>query len=1052
MGKVFLKPQEATSFKLPAGQTLKGLTLADLLNNEPYKGQFAGLTYEDIALFNWGTTVKEEVNRALIELVGCSDVDPPNDPRNSKLDPARGTGQPILIPKLYAPRVPSDKLEQTYKISVKRRLPAPAVAITKLDPSFVPKSGGCNIEYDLEGGTARADRVDVEVHVDADRYFKPVVPAKPEPAYEISTTNNDKDLPCLLKKLENNKVVPEAAPRTSPYHSPPPFTWDGKSEATEGVLKKSGATDCYVNVPCSPYTVLVRYYRHDPGKVNKALITLKPFWPCWNSADDKNPAPQPIETSFKVDWEIKNDDGKLKIGQLLIWDKNDKPVFRAVLNEDKLRNVRSYDLLNDKDHKWDRATIKMDDMPYRVQIQAHSTIDEDNGLAVAVMPTSAKYEKIQFIAFNIRPDTVTISSVLTYLGDPDPDTDLRRRCEIMTDAIKEAYIHADVKKDDPSVLKVFMAPEFYFRGAAGAYPLDKISDIPETMRKETDQFIYADWLFVFGTAIGRLLHDEPDKKTGKGTGKGTRHGGGEPLNGEVVDILGTDKIVVDIPSRWEELSAVVGNQMPVIVKQATLDAISTKYAFDNPAKPANCRLTLKKKHLGSKFTRGKGPVVLTKPVAWILETSTAGGVTRIKVRSRLCSNITADPVRLHWRVKQGFSESEILKCIPEPAPNPQQDYWLTLKIEPKIKLLGFIKIMSTFVPGAVDLIEPEAVEVFNIALVQKGWPKPAPRRKELQSAVVYKEYVSWIDFLGPNYGDAAWNAAAGRLIQLDDSALSKPVLPVRPTEGSRDLLGLNPNDPTKAYAPTKGRSELTDKQGVKHRVGSEVNLSGIGGGSVFTIDGITFGLEICKDHLQSRLHIFYNGDSTVAPAIPPAATAAEPRVQVLLIPSWGASIGGGKICCVTNGLVFNVDGARHDSVARLYDGTTYSCDDHPEYQPGSIGLCPHTEHFVCVQCNKVKGDAPGNCPDHGTALVTYYKCAVSKEYYKAASHCTKHGALHPVCTPLPCNKSTQLLGAALQPNGTPIKVDPGDVTTYFQNSGRVLVYGVKPIPNAEFVP
>jgi hypothetical protein len=61
------------------------------------------------------------------------------------------------------------------------------------------------------------------------------------------------------------------------------------------------------------------------------------------------------------------------------------------------------------------------------------------------------------------------------------------------------------------------------------------------------------------------------------------------------------------------------------------------------------------------------------------------------------------------------------------------------------------------------------------------------------------------------------------------------------------------------------------------------------GGSVFTVDGIKFGLEVCFDHAQKRL-------------------AGAEGIKVHLIPSCGMEIGS-DLFCVDRGIVFNVDGS-----------------------------------------------------------------------------------------------------------------------------------------------
>lgn len=53
---------------------------------------------------------------------------------------------------------------------------------------------------------------------------------------------------------------------------------------------------------------------------------------------------------------------------------------------------------------------------------------------------------------------------------PSVEDDVRGRVQIMTTAIEKAYDLAD--KDDRT-LKIFNAPEFFFRGRDGSYVFDK---------------------------------------------------------------------------------------------------------------------------------------------------------------------------------------------------------------------------------------------------------------------------------------------------------------------------------------------------------------------------------------------------------------------------------------------------------------------------------------------------------------------------------------------------------------------------------------------------
>ncbi|MBA3681420.1 MAG: hypothetical protein H0W73_09680 [Bacteroidetes bacterium] len=150
------------------------------------------------------------------------------------------------------------------------------------------------------------------------------------------------------------------------------------------------------------------------------------------------------------------------------------------------------------------------------------------------------YSKVQFISWELNtgpvvtgslPSTSPLNSKLLgwYPGyrnnaiDARIDVlsqciDIKSRISFTDNAISKAYAVAD---QDPGTLKVFMAPEFLYRGAGGAYIHDLINgwsaappavfNLPNTYNKWGGLFgglqqiaannKYNDWVFVFGTAI-----------------------------------------------------------------------------------------------------------------------------------------------------------------------------------------------------------------------------------------------------------------------------------------------------------------------------------------------------------------------------------------------------------------------------------------------------------------------------------------------------------------------------------------------------------------------
>jgi len=298
---------------------------------------------------------------------------------------------------------------------------------------------------------------------------------------------------------------------------------------------------------------------------------------------------------------------------------------------------------------------------------------------------ASDYKRVQFIAFNIKPATKTDKSGKeVYRGNEDIAKDIEKRCTIMKTAISTAYSQKRTEKaikvakgpkvnplNKDRVLTVFMAPEFYFRGPEGGYPIETVSEIMKQMRDETDNQKYKDWLFIFGTAIGYLKHDDTITKIV-----------------ETGDDGGNSIITVETVSRPIEI--------------------------------------------GSEIEQKDGAV--------------KGKVTQVQ-------EITYDEA---GEAKKGY----------------------------KLKLDGNPK----FTPGKiVALKRPKGkgeTEVFNIALVRKGGPDPAPEPGEAprlsdpsRELLVYKEYVSHIDYLRDR--TIPWDERKIQIHGEDDRR-------VLPTEGSQD--------------------------------------------------------------------------------------------------------------------------------------------------------------------------------------------------------------------------------------------------------------------------
>ncbi|WP_437721830.1 hypothetical protein [Sorangium sp. So ce861] len=193
-------------------------------------------------------------------------------------------------------------------------------------------------------------------------------------------------------------------------------------------------------------------------------------------------------------------------------------------------------------------------------------------------------------------------------------------------------------------------------------------------------------------------------------------------------------------------------------------------------------------------------------------------------------------------------------------------------------------------------------EVFNVAMIQKGGKDKSENGSSL---IVYKEYVSHIDFIRNSYH---LTCSCGRLVQIPwDLTVARLGL-IGSTTGGMSVL-----------RPTQGSRDVMTRREETGGGGREASQSGLGGQGYFVIDGITFGLEVCLDHARARLR-----------SSPPLG---EYYAQIHLIPSAGMTIQKDSVVCTTNGLIFNVDGGGAGAHAHLLKNTgTY---DKPVLFPGA---------------------------------------------------------------------------------------------------------------------
>ena len=92
-----------------------------------------------------------------------------------------------------------------------------------------------------------------------------------------------------------------------------------------------------------------------------------------------------------------------------------------------------------------------------------------------------------------------------FAHSPNDKIDMIQKCADMARAIRSAKsgISVNTLVDTPQTLKIFMAPEFYFRGQNGAYSPEIVGEIVPRMQALLGSG-WNDWLFVFGTAIASI--------------------------------------------------------------------------------------------------------------------------------------------------------------------------------------------------------------------------------------------------------------------------------------------------------------------------------------------------------------------------------------------------------------------------------------------------------------------------------------------------------------------------------------------------------------------
>lgn len=126
----------------------------------------------------------------------------------------------------------------------------------------------------------------------------------------------------------------------------------------------------------------------------------------------------------------------------------------------------------------------------------------------------ARYDTVLLCGYKIK------TTAPSFAGNFDDHADMTSRVDEMIKAIGHAYNNVDAKHQaDDRMLKVFMAPEFFFRGTHGGYDSSDVlglapqsegqtlaefsgkKGLVELLQAEVGKDKYKHWLFVLGTVI-----------------------------------------------------------------------------------------------------------------------------------------------------------------------------------------------------------------------------------------------------------------------------------------------------------------------------------------------------------------------------------------------------------------------------------------------------------------------------------------------------------------------------------------------------------------------
>jgi len=134
---------------------------------------------------------------------------------------------------------------------------------------------------------------------------------------------------------------------------------------------------------------------------------------------------------------------------------------------------------------------------------------------MAKFAKTTPYDFIQFIGFRVRtgihsdyvPSGMIFNNIpypsfikdMKYVGIPDQTKDVDQRLATLQDGIEKAFAGAD---PSPTILKIFVTPEFFFQPPSGYYDYEHTQKIIGSLKKMVEDNKFKNWHFIFGSIIG----------------------------------------------------------------------------------------------------------------------------------------------------------------------------------------------------------------------------------------------------------------------------------------------------------------------------------------------------------------------------------------------------------------------------------------------------------------------------------------------------------------------------------------------------------------------